>query len=119
MVKVSFKAIPIARAPGVFIDNMRMDNIANVRNTIIANTNAYPNPAKDNVNFTFNIAKSGNIKIEVFDLLSNNLITIDKGLLAVGEYTQQINTTQLNSGNYFIRISDGLNQKMLPFTISK
>ena len=119
MVKVSFKAIPIARAPGVFIDNMRMDNIANVRNTIIANTNAFPNPAKDNVNFTFNIAKSGNIKIEVFDLLSNNLITIDKGLLAVGEYTQQINTTQLNSGNYFIRISDGLNQKMLPFTISK
>lgn len=119
MVKVSFKAIPIARAPGVFIDNMRMDNISNVRNTISSNSSLYPNPAKDEVNISFNISRPGNIKLEVFDLLSNNLMTIDKGYLSIGEYSEQININQLNSGNYFIRITDGINQKMIPFTIAK
>jgi len=119
MVKISFKATPITRAPGVFIDNMRMDAISNVINEISSYSNLYPNPAKDNFRVDYQLEKSSNITLQVLDIFGNELISIDKGFLRNGEYYENIDVSNIISGSYFLRISTGKNQQIIPFVINK
>lgn len=119
MLKISFKAVPIARAPGLFIDNMRMDAISDVVNTISTELSVYPNPTVDEINVNYEVLSSSNIKIEVIDLLSNNIISIDKGFMKYGAYSENIKLSELSTGTYFVRVSNGIQQKMIPFSVSK
>lgn len=119
IVKISFKATPIARAPGVFIDNMRMDAISNVINQLSTNTNLYPNPAKDFIKVEYDLTKSSNISLDVVDLLGKNIFTLEKGFQSLGNYTEEIDISNLISGNYFVRISNGKEQQLIPFIVNK
>jgi len=119
MLKISFKATPIPRAPGVFIDNMRMDAISNVANTLSPEISVYPNPSNEEININYEVLTSSNIKIEIFDVLSNNIITLDKGFMKYGVYSENLKLSELTSGTYFVRISNGIQQKMIPFSVSK
>lgn len=69
---------------------------------------AYPNPVKDVLNLRFNLKQDKDISIRLLDVTGKELIRQDLGSLSSGVYNQQFNTSNYNSGIYFIEfVIDG------------
>lgn len=68
--------------------------------------NIYPNPATEKVNLTFETKDEGDITVEVFDLLSRNVIT-QKVHRTAGLNTIELDVTTLAKGIYAVDISSG------------
>lgn len=68
--------------------------------------NTFPNPSLDG-NFTvaYNLTKKEATVISVFDILGNEVMTIQNNEQQPGTYTQQINGSNLAAGTYFVTIS--------------
>ena len=64
----------------------------------------YPNPAKDLAKLNFSLEKASNLTIAVYDQLGQLVQTIAKGNYNAGANTIEINTINLNTGIYSIRI---------------
>jgi hypothetical protein len=70
----------------------------------------YPNPAVNDIEIGFNIAKSGNCKIQIIDLQGNIFSTIFDNYAGAGEYKFKYDLkdksgNKLNSGIYIIKMS--------------
>ncbi len=65
----------------------------------------YPNPAVGNAKVTYAIEKRAFVKIEVLNVLGANVATLVDRLEEAGSYQQHFNTSMLQNGSYFIRIS--------------
>jgi hypothetical protein len=68
----------------------------------------YPNPIKDKLNIDFNIIKTENIKLNIFNLLSQIVYSIDKP-----NTKQEIDLSFLASGIYYLKIQDNSEQKVV------
>ena len=70
--------------------------------------NAYPNPFNPETIIPYEISKTANVRIEVFNTIGQKVSTlVDKEHVA-GTYKVVFNATRLSSGMYFIRMySDG------------
>ena len=81
----------------------------------INNLNIYPNPSKDLFNLTFTSAVKQNLKIRIFNVLGEQLIT-ESLQQFVGEYAKEIDLTNKAKGIYFLEIEtdDGvINKKII------
>ena len=67
----------------------------------------YPNPFNPATKFNFEIPKSGNVEINIFDVLGSLVETIYKGYKPAGKYTIDFDGSKLASGVYFYRIEAG------------
>ncbi len=65
----------------------------------------YPNPFNPATNIRFEIPKSGNIKLVVFDALGREVETLVNEKQAAGTYEATFNALQYPSGVYFYRIT--------------
>jgi len=65
----------------------------------------YPNPASGDINITFRLAETQNIKIELYNLLGEKVNSVDNGKTSSGLHNLQLNTQSLNTGVYFIKLS--------------
>jgi hypothetical protein len=80
-------------------------------NTILSKElTAYPNPAVNEIEIGFNVTKSGNYKIQIFDLHGNLFSTIFDNYAGNGEYKFKYDLkdksgNKLNSGVYLIKMS--------------
>jgi hypothetical protein len=69
----------------------------------VSSLNAYPVPAKDQLNLEFYANNKGNLKIQLLDILGN--VVFEKiPASTTGEYKESINTTSLSKGVYFLRV---------------
>lgn len=84
------------------------------------NTNIYPNPSQNEVNFKFRLNKSENVSINIRNL-SGKLITniINNRLLLEGEHTFNLNTQDIPSGTYYYTIEAGKESHTEKFVITK
>ncbi len=64
----------------------------------------YPNPAKDMAKLNFSLEKASNLTIAVYDQLGQLVQTVSNSQFNAGLSTVEINTTNLNTGIYSIRI---------------
>ena len=76
---------------------------SDVEEISINNLNIYPNPSKDLFNLTFTSAVKQNLKIRIFNVLGEQLITENLQQF-VGEYTKEIDLTNKAKGIYFLEI---------------
>lgn len=72
----------------------------------------YPNPFNPDTKIDFNIPKSGNVKIEIFNILSQKVRTLVNQEFNAGSYSATWNGRndfgkQLSSGTYFYSIESG------------
>ncbi len=67
----------------------------------------YPNPFNPSTKIDFNLPKSGNVKLAVYDMIGNEVAVITNGQLAAGNYTAEFNATKLASGVYFYKLITG------------
>ena len=75
--------------------------------------NVYPNPSSQISALTFNLIKPSNVKLEIINILGNNVMPGYECYLGEGWQTINVNTSSLTDGIYFCKMT--VNSK----TISK
>ena len=70
----------------------------------------FPNPFNPVTQIKYDVAKTSNISIKVFDVIGNEVSTIVNGNLTPGSYTADFNASNLATGIYFYTLAvDGAN----------
>ena len=69
--------------------------------------NVYPNPVKDNAQININLDNDGTVSYVIYDLSGRLIINQDLGTYVKGMHTLNINTNELSTGSYIIRIKAG------------
>ncbi|MEA4967468.1 MAG: T9SS type A sorting domain-containing protein, partial [Bacteroidaceae bacterium] len=65
---------------------------------------AYPNPASSTTTLEYNISKASEVKLQVYDMNSRLVSSINKGRQSAGVHSQELNVQNLKSGIYMVRI---------------
>jgi hypothetical protein len=65
----------------------------------------YPNPANSNVNLVFRLAESGMVNIKVYNILGEEIYSLDNGKTSTGLHNVRLNVENLNSGIYFVKLT--------------
>jgi hypothetical protein len=65
----------------------------------------YPNPFNPETQFKFDVPKTSNIKIAVYDLLGREVSVLINGKMEPGVYNASWNATPFSSGVYFYRLT--------------
>jgi hypothetical protein len=76
----------------------------------------YPNPFNPTTEITFGIPAESRVRLEVYNLLGQNVATLVNEVLAAGYHTARLNADGLPSGTYLYRMTTGdvtLTKKML------
>jgi len=76
----------------------------------------YPNPFNPSTVIQYKLAKTGSVRLTVYDLTGRQVSTLVNQTQGAGVYVVRFNASQLASGIYFYRLqTDGFNQirKML------
>ncbi len=72
-------------------------------NSIITNTNVYPNPAASNVEVQFEMKEAGSLSCDIYDLNGNIVLSIPtEGYHAAGQASLSFDISALTSGQYLI-----------------
>ncbi len=103
-------------AGGPFIPLSPVTGIEKLTNNV--NLQVYPNPANDQLTAKFALTGSSNVSVEVTDLSGRTLQQVMNGLIS-GNQQVTVNTQNLSSGMYFLRVSDGENVSVNKFTVAK
>ncbi|MDP3582148.1 MAG: T9SS type A sorting domain-containing protein, partial [Ignavibacteria bacterium] len=75
-----------------------------------------PNPFNPSTMISYQISKSGNVSLKIFDVLGNEVLTLVNQEQVAGSYKMSFDAIKLASGLYFYELSTyGLTQvkKML------
>ncbi|HNW97682.1 MAG TPA: T9SS type A sorting domain-containing protein [Bacteroidales bacterium] len=65
-----------------------------------------PNPVSDNTIISFNLTKSENVKLNVMNLLGQEMINVADGNLSAGQYKYVVNRADFgNAGFYIVKIN--------------
>ena len=67
----------------------------------------YPNPFNPTTNIKFNLPKSGEVTLKIYDILGNEVKTIVEGVQPAGVYNMTVDGTNLASGIYFYTLKAG------------
>jgi len=67
----------------------------------------YPNPFNQTTTIKFNVTKTGNVKVVVYDIMGSEIQTLVNKTLPPGMYETSFNGSSLNSGIYIYKISSG------------
>ncbi len=67
----------------------------------------YPNPFNPVTNINFDIAKTGMVKLVVYDITGREAANLINGELPAGSYKYDFNASSLASGIYFYRLTAG------------
>jgi hypothetical protein len=65
----------------------------------------YPNPFNPATNIKFNVAKSGNVKIVIYDVIGREVQTLVNERSQEGTYVATFDGSALNSGVYYYRLN--------------
>jgi len=68
----------------------------------------YPNPFNARTNITYNLPATGPVTLEVFNILGQKVITINRGVEQAGKHTMILDAEGLSSGLYFYRIHSNM-----------
>jgi hypothetical protein len=74
-------------------------------NTPLIIMNAFPNPFTSQLSFRYRMAAAGTVSINVMDMNGRVINTLNEGYKTAGDYTKQMNTSNLPAGNYVAVLS--------------
>ena len=80
---------------------------------------SYPNPVNDVLNVSYARIQSTIINFTIVDVLGKVVLSIEDNLsYSVAETIKSINVSELNNGNYFLKISSESVVESMPFVVS-
>jgi hypothetical protein len=87
------------------------NNTTNDDNNVTVNEeemlNVYPNPVKDYAQININLDNDATVSYVIYDLAGRLITNEDLGTYVKGMHTLNINTNELTTGSYIIRIKAG------------
>ncbi len=83
--------------PVVAINDGKSINLISARCT--------PNPSKNQANISLSLNKTGNLSLAIFDLKGSLISQVNYGMVQSGKSKKQLNTSGLDSGLYFVKLS--------------
>ena len=86
------------------VPSVGIKNISSIATDYSLNQN-YPNPFNPSTIITFNVAKSGNVKLVVMDMLGKEITTLVNQNLNNGSYEVEFDGTGFSSGIYFYKMT--------------
>ncbi|MFH1050984.1 MAG: T9SS type A sorting domain-containing protein [bacterium] len=84
----------------VSVDDDKQNNINNL-------VECYPNPFSESTNFKFNLDKSANVNLTIYNSLGQEIAVLCNEWKAAGEHEINFNASNLNSGIYYYKFSVG------------
>lgn len=91
----------------VFGDTRRLGLNVNDINSNITMKRVYPNPAKDEVNVSYQLNKAANVSITIRDIAGRTVLQSTEGFQFEGAQKATLTLTGLNSGMYFVELNAG------------
>lgn len=105
---------------GVLVNvNCATDPSSIANNSLASNINVYPNPANNNINFSYNFDAASNAVATVYDVTGRQVMVKDFGKQAAGTQVFTINTANLPAGNYTLDFTTDNNKGVSKFVIAK
>ena len=92
-------AIEATGATGMALSVFESDAISSIK--------AFPNPVINDLQVTFDLAKSSNVTVYVTDVMGKLVREIQTGMLTAGEQNISINFQDQINGTYFVELRDG------------
>jgi len=74
---------------------------------VTAEFSAFPNPFNNSTLLSFDLRKTSNVKVEIYDMLGRRIATIADGVYDSGNHSVIWNADNLPSGLYFCKITTG------------
>ena len=74
-----------------------------------------PNPCSSKISISYKLMQEGYVEINLIDLLGKSQLLIPKRYRSIGEYQETINLLDVQSGDYFLKLTSGsenLTQKL-------
>lgn len=91
----------------MYIFSVTNDNISVNENTFAAGTlRAFPNPATDKVNISYDLVDNFDVTIRVMDIQGRVVAEMNQSQIA-GEQSVELNTAELSNGTYFYSVQSG------------
>ncbi len=93
----------------IFKNNLIVD-IKNIENSIkkTISLNNYPNPFNSNTRLSFNMPKNEKIKLDVFNVLGQKVMTIINCYVEKGTHEVDLNFSNLSSGIYIVSLKTSI-----------
>ena len=79
----------------------------------------FPNPASTQAALNFTLAKSGNVTIEIYDLLGRRMKQVLLREIAAGEHSETLDLYGLSDGTYLCKMITGEDISSIMFTVIK
>ena len=79
----------------------------------------YPNPFNPKTNISFELPEESNVKVRVFDILGNEVLTLVNSRLEAGRHEITWNASDYSSGIYFYRLETKDNSATMKMTLLK
>ncbi len=90
----------------------------NEQNIAIHSLNVFPNPADASTQITYALASQGSVKVELFNMVGQNIKTIFSGQQSAGAQTLDVDCSKINNGIYFLKLSTGKLEKTIMLSVS-
>lgn len=84
----------------------------------ITSLQTFPNPADQSTEISWTIRNSGQVSIELFNMVGEKINTVFNGNVQAGNQRTQFDTGRIPAGLYFIRINAGKITKTVMLSIS-
>lgn len=88
---------------GIF-DSYYFGNTAPASKILGSTLDIYPNPAHNEINYTFTNEEAGDVYAEIIDMSGRRVMTALKSYYNTGTFTVNLNVTSLSSGHYFFSL---------------
>jgi WD40 repeat protein len=114
------KKIAVGTSSGIYMLNAKWDATSVKDNPIqITEPLIFPNPSNKIANIRFNLLKSANLSVNIYDINSKLVAKIFEGQLDIGLHNFDWNAKNQTPGTYFTKISIGNNVSSIKIIINK
>ena len=93
--------------PRWWVGIVGVDEIGNSSPTKFSLEQNYPNPFNPSTKIVYNIPKESKVKLEIFNILGQQVATLVNEVKPAGKYTIDFNASELSSGVYIYKLSAG------------
>jgi hypothetical protein len=118
--RVRIVSTKIISGEGIFLDNIRPDNIASVESTNqLTDLIVYPNPVEKDFNVGFVVAENDFVTPKLYDIQGNLILEYDRRFLNSGYQEIKLSSEKLNTGVYYLLLESKNSNVMAPISVSK
>lgn len=81
--------------------------------------NIYPNPTEGDAILEFSLFNPGHVTVTVLNMLGEQVMNTDKGIMAAGKHSVMLSTADLAAGVYYVQLNEGANRVIQKISVAK